>query len=83
MNSKSSTYFHLAYSSARRQEQAHETRRAILEAARLPFIQRGYSRTSTGALTDLKKGTGARNLSKINLDSSCIHLRFMLSWLYN
>jgi AcrR family transcriptional regulator len=38
------------YDSPRRSEQARETRRAILEAARLLFTERGYGSTTIGAV---------------------------------
>jgi AcrR family transcriptional regulator len=48
MESESSAKSRRPYHSPRRQEQARQTRRAILEAARPLFIQRGYSGTSMG-----------------------------------
>lgn len=38
------------YNSARRRQQAHETRHQILEAARRLFVQRGYSGTTIAAI---------------------------------
>ena len=38
------------YDSSRRQEQALENRRAVLEAARLMFLERGYAATTVGAI---------------------------------
>ncbi len=38
------------YDSSRRQEQARENRRAVLEAARRMFLQRGYAATTMGAI---------------------------------
>lgn len=38
------------YNSARRQEQAGQTRRAVLEASRRLFLQRGYAATTIGAV---------------------------------
>lgn len=39
-----------AYNSARRQEQARETRRAVLAAARRLFVTQGYAGTTMGAV---------------------------------
>ncbi len=41
-----------AYNSTRRQAQAQETRRQILEAARQIFLERGYSGASIGAIAE-------------------------------
>jgi AcrR family transcriptional regulator len=38
------------YDSSRRQEQAGENRRAVLEAARRMFLERGYAATTVGAI---------------------------------
>ncbi len=38
------------YDSSRRQEQASENRRAVLEAARRMFLERGYAGTTVGAI---------------------------------
>ncbi len=38
------------YDSSRRQEQARQTRRAVLEAARRIFLDRGYAATTVGAI---------------------------------
>ncbi len=38
------------YDSSRRQEQARENRRAVLEAARRMFLERGYAATTVGAI---------------------------------
>jgi len=48
MDSESSATAHRPYHSPHRQEQARRTRRAILDAARPLFIQRGYAGTSMG-----------------------------------
>ena len=40
------------YSSPRRQEQARQTRRAILDAARTLFIERGYAGTTMAAIAE-------------------------------
>ena len=48
MESESSTKSRRPYHSPRRQEQARQTRLAILEAARPLFIERGYAGTSMG-----------------------------------
>ncbi len=38
------------YDSSRRQEHARQNRRAVLEAARLMFLERGYAATTVGAI---------------------------------
>ncbi len=48
MHSESSVTSRRPYHSLHRQEQARQTRRAILDAARPLFIQRGYAGTSMG-----------------------------------
>jgi AcrR family transcriptional regulator len=48
MELESSTKSRRSYHSPRRQEQARQTRQAILEAARPLFIERGYAGTSMG-----------------------------------
>lgn len=55
MDSESSTKSRRPYHSPRRQEQALQTRHAILEAARPLFIQRGYAGTSMG---DIARAAG-------------------------
>jgi AcrR family transcriptional regulator len=40
------------YDSTRRRDQARQTRRAILEAARRLFLERGYAGTTIGAVAD-------------------------------
>lgn len=48
MNSESTPKLRRPYHSPRLQEQRHQTRQAILDAARLLFIERGYAGTSMG-----------------------------------
>ena len=38
------------YDSSRRQEQARENRRAVLEVAHRMFLERGYAATTVGAI---------------------------------
>jgi AcrR family transcriptional regulator len=55
MELESSTKSRRSYHSPRRQEQARQTRLAILEAARPLFIERGYAGTSMG---DIARAAG-------------------------
>lgn len=55
MDLESSPKSRRPYNSSRRQEQARQTRRAILEAARPLFVERGYAGTS---MADIARGAG-------------------------